>query len=81
MAVGRAGERVDSDRLTIAIGGIQIAAGGGPVPGYDEAPVAEYMKSREITISVDIGIGGGSATVWTCDLTHRYIDINASYRS
>jgi glutamate N-acetyltransferase / amino-acid N-acetyltransferase len=81
MAVGRAGERVDSDRLTIAIGGIQIAAGGGPVPGYDEAPVAEYMKGREITISVDIGIGGGSATVWTCDLTHGYIDINASYRS
>ncbi len=81
MAVGRAGERVDSDRLTIAIGGIQIAAGGGPVPGFDEAPVAEYMKGREITISVDIGIGGGSATVWTCDLTHGYIDINASYRS
>ncbi len=81
MAVGRAGERVDSDRLTIAIGGIQIAAGGGPVPGYDEAPVAEYMKGREITISVDIGIGGGRATVWTCDLTHGYIDINASYRS
>jgi len=81
MAVGRAGERVDSDRLTIAIGGIQIAAGGGPVPGFDEAPVAEYMKGREITISVDIGIGGGKATVWTCDLTHGYIDINASYRS
>ncbi len=81
MAVGRAGERVDSDRLTIAIGGIQIAAGGGPVPGYDEAPVAEYMKGCEITISVDIGIGGGKATVWTCDLTHGYIDINASYRS
>jgi glutamate N-acetyltransferase/amino-acid N-acetyltransferase len=81
MAVGRAGERVDSDRLTIAIGGIQIAAGGGPVPGFDEAPVAEYMKGREITISVDIGLGEGEATVWTCDLTHGYIDINASYRS
>jgi glutamate N-acetyltransferase / amino-acid N-acetyltransferase len=81
MAVGRAGERVDSDRLTIAIGGIQIAAGGGPVPGFDEAPVAEYMKGREITISVDIGLGEGEATVWTCDLTHAYIDINASYRS
>jgi glutamate N-acetyltransferase / amino-acid N-acetyltransferase len=81
MAVGRAGEKVDSDRLTIAIGRIQIAAGGGAVPGYDEAPVAEYMKGREITISVDIGIGGGKATVWTCDLTHGYVDINASYRS
>jgi glutamate N-acetyltransferase/amino-acid N-acetyltransferase len=81
MAVGRAGERVDSDRLTIAIGGIQIAVGGGPVPGFDEAPVAEYMRGREITISVDIGLGEGKATVWTCDLTHGYIDINASYRS
>ncbi len=81
MAVGRAGEKVDQNRLSISIGGIQIAADGGPVPNYDEAPVAEYMKCREITISVDIGIGRGKATVWTCDLTHRYIDINASYRS
>ena len=81
MAVGRAGEKVDQSRLSISIGGIQIAAEGGPVPNYDEAPVAEYMKGREITIGVDIGIGRGKATVWTCDLTHRYIDINASYRS
>jgi glutamate N-acetyltransferase/amino-acid N-acetyltransferase len=81
MAVGRAGEKVDQSRLSISIGGIQIAAEGGPVPNYDEAPVAEYMKGREITIGVDIGIGRGKATVWTCDLTHGYIDINASYRS
>jgi glutamate N-acetyltransferase/amino-acid N-acetyltransferase len=81
MAVGRAGEKVDQSRLSIWIGGIQIAAEGGPVPNYDEAPVAEYMKGREITIGVDIGIGRGKATVWTCDLTHGYIDINASYRS
>jgi glutamate N-acetyltransferase/amino-acid N-acetyltransferase len=81
MAVGRAGEKVDQSRLSISIGGIRIAAEGGPVPDYDEAPVAEYMKGREITIGVDIGIGRGKATVWTCDLTHRYIDINASYRS
>ena len=81
MAVGKAGEKVDCDRLSISIGGIQIAAGGGPLPDYDEAPVAEYMKGREITIAVDIGIGRGKATVWTCDLTHGYIDINASYRS
>jgi glutamate N-acetyltransferase/amino-acid N-acetyltransferase len=81
MAVGRAGEKVDQSRLSISIGGIQIAAEGGPVPNYDEAPVAEYMKGREITIGVDIGIGPGKATVWTCDLTHGYIDINASYRS
>ncbi len=81
MAVGRAGEKVDQSRLSISIGGIPIAAEGGPVPNYDEAPVAEYMKGREITIAVDLGIGRGKAAVWTCDLTHRYIDINASYRS
>src|SRR5271169_1706356 len=81
MAVGRAGEKIDQNQLSISIGGIQIAAEGGPVPDYDEAPVAEYMKSHEITIGVDLGIGRGKATVWTCDLTHRYIDINASYRS
>jgi glutamate N-acetyltransferase / amino-acid N-acetyltransferase len=81
MAVGRSGEQVDSDLLSISIGGIQITAGGGPLPGYDEAPVAEYMRGREITIGVDIGLGPGKATIWTCDLTHEYIDINASYRS
>jgi len=81
MAIGRAGEKVDQHRLSISIGGIPIAAEGGPVPDYDEAPVAEYMKGRDITIGVDIGLGRGQATVWTCDLTHRYVDINASYRS
>lgn len=81
MAVGKAGEKADPDRLSISVGGIQIAAEGGPVPGYDEAPVAEHMNGRNITIGVDIGIGRGKATVWTCDLTHGYIDINASYRS
>jgi len=81
MAVGKAGEKADRDRLSVSIGGIRIAAEGGPVPDYDEAPVADHMKGREITIGVDIGIGRGKATVWTCDLTHGYIDINASYRS
>src|SRR5947207_5343460 len=81
MAVGKAGEKADRDRLSISIGGIQITADGGPVAGYDEAPVAEHMKGRYIDIAVDVGIGSGEATVWTCDLTHRYIDINASYRS
>jgi glutamate N-acetyltransferase/amino-acid N-acetyltransferase len=81
MAVGKAGEKIDPDHLAISIGGIPILANGGPVPGYDERSVAEYMKGHEITITVDIGIGAGKATVWTCDLTHGYIDINASYRS
>jgi glutamate N-acetyltransferase / amino-acid N-acetyltransferase len=81
MAVGKAGEEVDPDRLSISIGGVQITMGGGPVPGYDETPVADHMRGRDIQIAVDVGVGHGKATVWTCDLTHRYIDINASYRS
>jgi glutamate N-acetyltransferase/amino-acid N-acetyltransferase len=81
MAVGKAGEKADRDRLSIAAGGVRIAADGGPVAGYDEAPVARHMAGREILIEVDLGIGKGRAEVWTCDLTHRYIDINGSYRS
>jgi glutamate N-acetyltransferase/amino-acid N-acetyltransferase len=81
MAVGKCGEQVDRDRLAISVGGVRIAADGGPVPGYDEAPVARHMAGREILIEIDIGLGGGKAIVWTCDLTHRYIDINGSYRS
>ena len=81
MAVGKAGERADRDRLSIAIGGITITENGQLVPGYDETPVAAHMKGAEIDIDVDIGIGRGRATVWTCDLTHGYISINADYRS
>ena len=81
MAIGKAGEKADRDRLKIWIGGTKIAEKGGPVAGYDEAPVAEHMKGREIEIAVDLGVGKGRATVWTCDLTHRYVDINGSYRS
>jgi len=81
MAVGKAGEKADRDRLVIAIGGTRICEKGGPVPGYDEAPVARHMAGRDLHIEVDLGIGSGRATVWTCDLTHRYIDINGSYRS
>ena len=60
---------------------IRFAEKGGPVPGYDETPVAKHMAGRDIHIAVDLGIGRGRSTVWTCDLTHRYIDINGSYRS
>ncbi len=81
MAVGKAGERADRDRLSIRIGGIEVARDGKVVPGYDEAPVALHMKGREIEIAVDVGVGRGRATVWSCDLTHGYIDINADYRS
>ena len=81
MAVGKAGEKADRDRLSIAIGGVTITENGQLVPGYDETPVAEHMKGTEIEIDVDIGIGRGRATVWTCDLTHGYISINADYRS
>ncbi|MFM2042835.1 MAG: arginine biosynthesis bifunctional protein ArgJ [Pseudomonadota bacterium] len=80
-AVGRSGEAADRDRLVITIGGVQICANGMEVPGYDEAPVAAHMKGLEVAIDIDLGIGPGTATVYTCDLTHGYIDINGSYRS
>ena len=81
MAVGKAGEPADRDRLSVAVGGVWMARDGGVVSGYDEAPVAEHMKGREVSIAIDLGLGRGKATVWTCDLTHGYIDINGSYRS
>ncbi|MFA7587067.1 MAG: bifunctional glutamate N-acetyltransferase/amino-acid acetyltransferase ArgJ [Novosphingobium sp.] len=81
MAVGKSGEPADRDRLSIAFGGIWTARDGLPLSDYDEAPVAEHLKGREIDIEVDLGLGHGRATVWTCDLTHGYISINADYRS
>ncbi|MBE1236083.1 bifunctional glutamate N-acetyltransferase/amino-acid acetyltransferase ArgJ [Phaeovibrio sulfidiphilus] len=81
MAVGKSGEEADRDRLRIAIGGVVISENGEAVEGYDETPVAEHMKGQEILIEADIGLGDGRATVWTCDLTHAYIDINADYRT
>jgi len=81
MAVGKAGEKADRDKLSISIGGVQVAKNGQVVPGYDEAPVAAHMKGTDIVFEVDVGVGRGKATVWTCDLTHAYIDINGSYRT
>ncbi len=81
MAVGKAGERADRDRLTIHFGDILVAENGWVAPSYTEAAGAAYMKRDEIVISVDLGLDSGKATVWTCDLTHRYITINADYRS
>jgi glutamate N-acetyltransferase / amino-acid N-acetyltransferase len=81
MAVGKAGEPADRDKLSVAVGGVWMARDGGVVPGYDEAPVVQHMKGREVEIAIDLGLGRGKAAVWTCDLTHGYIDINGSYRS
>lgn len=81
MAVGKAGEKADRDRLSISVGGVPITRLGQLVPGYDETPVAAHMKDKEIDIVIDLGIGRGRGTVWTCDLTHGYISINADYRS
>lgn len=81
MAVGKAGEPADRDKLSVSIGGVWMARNGTVVPDYDETPVVTHMKGREISIIADIGLGRGRATIWTCDLTHGYIDINGSYRS
>jgi len=81
MAVGKAGEPAERDLLSIRFGGVEVAAQGMVVQGYDEAPVAAHLKGSDILIEADIGLGQGRATVWTCDLTHGYISINADYRS
>ncbi len=81
MAVGKAGEPADRDALAIRFGDILVAEQGYVAPGYREAEAAAYMKNAELALSVDVGVGSGRATVWTCDLTDRYIAINADYRS
>ncbi len=81
MAVGKAGEKADRDKLAISIGGVRVAERGMRVADYDETPIAQHMKGQQILFDVDIGIGRGRATVWTCDLTEGYIRINANYRS
>ena len=81
MAVGKSGEAADRDRLAIWFGPHLVAREGERAPDYVEETMARYMKNREITIRVDVGVGAGQATVWTCDLTHDYVAINADYRS
>ncbi|MPT48120.1 MAG: bifunctional glutamate N-acetyltransferase/amino-acid acetyltransferase ArgJ [Sphingobium sp.] len=81
MAVGKAGEPADRDKLAIRFADKWVAQAGLAADSYDEAPVAEHLKGTDISIGVDIGLGNGRATVWTCDLTHGYISINADYRS
>ena len=81
MAVGKSGEAADRDKLRIQFGDILVAEDGRRVPAYTEEQGATYMKNAELEISVDVGIGSGQAVVWTCDLTHDYVTINADYRS
>lgn len=81
MAVGKAGEPAERDRLSIWIGPHVLAEGGQPAQSYCEEDGAAYMKKPEIDIHIDLGLGEGVATVYTCDLTHSYIEINADYRS
>ncbi len=81
MAVGKAGEKADRDKLTITMGEVEIVKIGKLNPNYDESVVTKHLKGFDINITVDVGIGKGKARVWTCDLTHDYISINADYRS
>jgi glutamate N-acetyltransferase/amino-acid N-acetyltransferase len=81
MAVGKAGEPAERDLLSIRFGHTVVAREGRVVDGYDEAPVAAHLRGQRVEVGVDLGLGDGRATVWTCDLTHGYISINADYRS
>jgi glutamate N-acetyltransferase/amino-acid N-acetyltransferase len=80
-AVGKSGAKADRDRLSILFGDILVAEKGWRNPDYREDDGAEYMRRQDLVITVDLGLGKSAKTVWTCDLTHRYIDINADYRS
>ncbi len=81
MAVGKAGERANRDRISIYFGDIEVARNGEVSPNYREELGADYMKNSEIAIKVDVGVGAGEATIYASDLTHDYISINADYRS
>jgi glutamate N-acetyltransferase/amino-acid N-acetyltransferase len=81
MAIGKSGAAADRDLLKIRFGDVLVAEDGWVSPNYSEAEAAAHMKGQYLRISVDLGLGQGKSTVWTCDLTHGYIDINADYRS
>jgi glutamate N-acetyltransferase / amino-acid N-acetyltransferase len=81
MAVGKAGEPADRDKLAIRFGDLLVAKDGERAQGYDEAATSAYMKGEELELTVSLGLGDGRATVYTCDLTHGYITINGDYRS
>ncbi len=81
MAAGKTDEPLDRDRLSVRFGHLWAARDGAVAPGYDEASMSAYMRRPELDVTVDVGVGRGSATVWTCDLTKRYVEINGDYRS
>ena len=81
MAIGKAGVGISQSEIGLSIGGVMVAQDGARVPGFDESPVAAHMKTPSIEIDISVGSGDGVARVWTCDLTHGYISINADYRS
>lgn len=81
MGVGKSGEPADRDKISIWFGNILVAENGWVAPSYNEGLGQNYMKNEELKITVDLGVGNGSSTVWTCDLTHQYVAINADYRS
>ncbi len=81
MAVGKSGAEANRDRLSIRFGDILVAENGWVAESYTEQAGADYMKGQELVIAVDLGLAGGMATMWTCDLTNRYVEINADYRS
>jgi glutamate N-acetyltransferase/amino-acid N-acetyltransferase len=81
MAVGRADEPVNRDKMGVRFGSLWAARDGAVSPDYSEAKMSAYMKRQELEVGIDVGVGRGSATVWTCDLTKRYVEINGDYRS
>ena len=80
-AIGKSGAAADRDKLSISFGNILVAQNGWRSPAYVEADAAAYMQKSELVIAVDMGLGASARSVWTCDLTNRYIEINADYRS
>jgi glutamate N-acetyltransferase/amino-acid N-acetyltransferase len=81
MAVGKSGEMADRDRLAIWFGDVRVAVNGERDAGYSEQAASDVMKNQDIPVKVEIGLGNGKATVWTCDLTKEYVAINGDYRS
>jgi glutamate N-acetyltransferase / amino-acid N-acetyltransferase len=81
MAVGKSGEPADRDLLEISFGDIRVAVEGERDPDYSEEAASAVMKKDKIPVRVDLGLGSGKATVWTCDLTKEYVEINGDYRS